>query len=85
MNIPFDETLVRLGVNKALAIKLYQEGVLTLNKADRLADMPTDGFIAVLGSVGISVFSYDADDIQGELEKSLIRYVADTCGEQSVS
>lgn len=69
VNIPFDETLVRLGVNKALAVKLYQEGALTLNRAARLAEMPTDKFIAVLGSVGISVFGYDADDIQRELEQ----------------
>ena len=69
VNIPFDETLVKLGVHKALAVKLYQEGVLTLNKAARLAEMPMDKFIAVLGSVGISVFGYDTDDVQRELDK----------------
>ena len=69
VNIPFDETLVKLGVHKALAVKLYQEGVLTLNKAARLAGMPMDKFIAVLGSVGITVFDYDTDDVQKELDK----------------
>ena len=69
VNIPFEETLVRLGVHKALAVKLYQEGVLTLNKAAKLAEMPMDKFISVLGSVGISVFGYDTDDVQRELDK----------------
>ena len=69
VNIPFDETLIKLGVHKALAVKLYQEGVLTLNKAARLAGMPMDKFIAVLGSVGITVFDYDTDDVQKELDK----------------
>ena len=69
VNIPFDETLIKLGVHKALAVKLYQEGVLTLNKAARLAEMPMDKFIAVLGSVGITVFDYDTDDVQKELDK----------------
>ena len=69
VNIPFDETLVKLGAHKALAVKLYQEEVLTLNKAAKLAGMPMDKFIAVLGSAGISVFGYDADDVQRELDR----------------
>ncbi len=69
VNIPFDDTLVRLGAHKALAVKLYQEGVLTLNKAAKLAGMPMDKFIAVLGSAGISVFGYDTDEIRKELDK----------------
>ena len=68
VNIPFDETLLRLGVHKALAVKLYQEEVLTLNKAARLAGMPADKFVAVLGSAGITVFGYDTNDVQRELE-----------------
>ena len=69
VNIPFDETLVKLGAHKALAVKLYQEGVLTLNKAAKLAGLPMDKFVAVLGSVGITVFGYDTDDVRRELEK----------------
>ncbi len=69
VNIPFDDTLLKLGAHKALAVKLYQEGVLTLNKASRLAGMPMDEFIPVLGSAGVSVFGYGDDDIQRELDK----------------
>ena len=69
VNIPFDETLINLGAHKALAVKLYQEGVLTLNKASKLADIPMDEFIAVLGSAGVSVIGYDVDDVQRELDK----------------
>lgn len=69
VNIPFDETLVKLGAHKTLAVKLYQEDALTLNKAAKLAGMPMDKFVAVLGSVGITVFGYDTDDVRRELEK----------------
>ena len=69
VNIPFDETLLKLGVHKALAVKLYQEGVLTLNKAAKLAEMPMDKFVAVLGSVSTSVFGYDTDDVKKELDE----------------
>ena len=69
VNIPFDDTLVRLGAHRTLAVKLYEEGVLTLSKSAKLAEMPMDEFIAVLGSAGVSVFGYDNDDIQEELDK----------------
>ena len=69
VNIPFDDTLVKLGAHKALAVELYQEDVLTLNKAAKLAGMPMDEFIAVLGAAGISVFGYDTGELQRELDK----------------
>lgn len=69
VNIPFDETLIRLGAHKALAVKLYQEEVLSLAKAAKLADMPIDKFIVVLGAAGVSVVGYDAEDLEKELVK----------------
>ncbi len=68
VNIPFNETLVELGVHKALAIKLYEEGVLTLNKAARYAGVTMDEFIKLLGAVGISVLG-DIDDLKNELNQ----------------
>ena len=69
VNIPFDDTLIRLGAHKALAIKLYQENVFSLGKAAKLADMPIDKFIAVLGTAGVSVVGYDVDELQQELTR----------------
>ncbi len=69
VNIPFDDTLVKLGAHKALAVKLYQENVLTLSKAAQLAETAIDQFVATLGAAGISVIGYDADDLQRELDQ----------------
>ena len=69
VNIPFDDTLVKLGAHKALAVKLYQEHVLTLSKAAQLAETPIDQFVAILGTAGISVIGYDAGDLQQELDQ----------------
>lgn len=69
VNIPFDETLLKLGAHKALAVKLYQEGILTLSKAAKLASLPTDEFIAVLGVAGVSVMGYGSDELTQELSK----------------
>ena len=69
VNIPFDEILLKLGVHKALAVKLYQKNVLTLSKAAQLAETPIDQFVAILGAAGISVMDYDAEDLQRELDQ----------------
>ena len=69
VNIPFDETLIKLGAHKALAVRLYQENILTLSKAAKFSSTPIDEFIAVLGSAGISVMGYDSDDLARELKQ----------------
>jgi hypothetical protein len=69
VNIPFDERLLMLGVHKMLAARLYQEGILTLTKAAKFAQLPVDEFIAVLGSAGITVMGYDTSDLSKELDQ----------------
>lgn len=68
LNIPFDEQLILLGANKALAIKLYDEEILTLTKAARYADVKVDTFIKLLGAAGIGVLG-DAEDLKDELSQ----------------
>jgi len=68
VNIPFNEQLIELGVHKALAIKMYEEEILTLNKAARYAGVKTDEFIKMLGCVGLSVLG-DADQLKNELKQ----------------
>ncbi len=68
LNIPFDDQLIMLGVHKSLAIKLYEEEILTLSKAARYAGVKTDEFIKLLGAGGISVLG-DAQDLKNELSQ----------------
>jgi hypothetical protein len=68
LNIPFDETLMKLGAHKALAVKLFQDHTLTLVKAAKLAALPVDDFIALLGALSISAFGYDASELVEELD-----------------
>jgi hypothetical protein len=68
LNIPFDDRLIMLGAHKALAIKLYEEEILTLGKAARYAGVKTDEFIKLLGAVGISVLS-DVNELNSELDQ----------------
>ena len=66
VNVPFDDTLISLGVHKALAIKLYDEGVLTLSKAAIYSGVKIDVFIQLLGVAGISVMG-DSTSLKDEL------------------
>lgn len=65
--VPFDETLLKSGVNVALAVKLFDEETISLGKAARLAGMSLSEFIDLLGSMQIPVVRYEP----GELEKEL--------------
>lgn len=68
LNIPFDEQLIMLGAKKALAIKLYEEEILTLTKAAKYAGVKTDAFIKLVGAAGISVLG-EAEDLKNELSQ----------------
>ena len=65
--VPFDETLVREGVNVTLAIKLFDEETVSLGKAARLAGMGVVEFMDRLAALRIPI----ARPRSGELEKEI--------------
>lgn len=66
--VPFDENIVKSGVNVALAVKLFQEGVLSSAKAARFAGLKVAGFDAYLTRLGIPVVDYAPEDLEAELK-----------------
>ena len=65
--VPFDETLIREGVDVAMAAKLYTEGLLSLTRAARLAQLSAEAFIEKLGAMGIDVVDYPPEELDQEL------------------
>ena len=65
--VPFDETLLKEGVGVALAVRLFDDEVISLGKAAKLAGMPQAEFIDLLGALKIPVVRYDKDELQQEL------------------
>jgi hypothetical protein len=65
--VPFDEWLVRFGLPVALAIRLYQEDVLSLGQASRIAGLPEEEFVERLGTAGVAVARYPADELADEM------------------
>lgn len=66
--VPFTEELLDMGLRSAIAVKLYKEEAVTLEKAAKLANLPVEAFIEKLGKLGVPVVSYPADEIDQELK-----------------
>lgn len=66
--VPFTEDVLELGLRLALAIKLYQDQVVTLEKAAKLAGQPLELFIEKIGKLGIPTVNYSAEELNMELK-----------------
>lgn len=69
--VPFDERLLKHGVNKALALHLFQAGHVTLSQAARIAVLSIEDFLDLLGEFGIPAVDYSPEDLDEELEAAL--------------
>ncbi len=65
LRIPPDERRSR--IQRELAIRLYQKGILSFGKARELAGMSKWDFHILLGQEGISR-SYDEEELNADLE-----------------
>jgi predicted HTH domain antitoxin len=65
--LPFSEELLNLGVRSSIAIKLYKDGIITLEKAAKLADSSVEAFIEKLGFLGIPTVTYSTEELKEEL------------------
>jgi antitoxin (DNA-binding transcriptional repressor) of toxin-antitoxin stability system len=66
--VPFDDFLVKHGVNRSLAVDLFETGAVTLSQAAKMADLPMEGFIELLGEQGVNVVNYSPEDLDSELD-----------------
>jgi len=64
--IPFDERLIKHGVNKAASLHLFQAGQLTLSQAARMANLPIEDFLEILREFDIPVVDYPPEDLDKE-------------------
>ncbi|SRR5579883_434278 len=66
--VPFTEELLNLGLRTAIAIKLYKEEALTLEKAAKLASLDIETFIEKLSQLKIPVVNYSSQEMEKELK-----------------
>lgn len=65
--VPLDEAMVREGLPVAMAIKLYEDEVVSLGKAARLAGVSIEEFIEKLGALGIPAVRYVPKELDDEI------------------
>lgn len=66
--VPFDETLLREGVAVALAVKLFDEEVLTLRQAAKVAGMTLAQFMEECSAREIPVVRYSTEELEQEVK-----------------
>jgi prevent-host-death family protein len=66
--VPFDERLVQSGLLVALAMRLFDEEVVSLGQAAKLAGLSPEEFVERLAAAGISVARYSAADLEEEVQ-----------------
>lgn len=71
LTIPFDDNLLKYGVQRTLALLFAQNQQLTLAQAARFAGIDLEDFIELLGKNGITAVDYPVDDLEDELEHVL--------------
>ena len=66
--VPFDEVLLESGVRVSLALRLFDDGTLTLAQAAKVAGVGVETFSAHVGPAGLTVVRTPADELDSELE-----------------
>ena len=66
--VPFDEVLLESGARVSLALRLFDDGTLTLAQSAKVAGVAVETFIEHVGAAGLTVVRTPADDLDSELE-----------------
>jgi len=69
--VPFSNLLLDCGVNVSLAVKLYDDNMITMPQAAKLARMGLESFMDILGTMGVAVVRYSPDELESEVENFL--------------
>lgn len=67
--VPFDDSILKNGINIDLAIKLFDDDVLSLGRAAELAGMGRIDFMNLLGEMGIPLVRYSPAELEQEINQ----------------
>jgi predicted HTH domain antitoxin len=68
INLPDSLRMTAFDINMMVAARLFEQGKLSSGQAAEMVGLSKRAFIEVLGKYGVSVFGYDADDLQKDLK-----------------
>ena len=67
LTMPFGRRLLELGLDKEVALVLFANRLLTMQKAAKLAGMTLDGFIDLLQQTSTVAVDYPPEELDDEL------------------
>jgi len=70
INLPDFVTTEPKELSFILASRLYEKGELSIGQAAELAGVSKRTFMELLGSYGVSIFNYDAKEIERDLKNA---------------
>ena len=65
--VPFGTRLVDRGLDKDLALALFEQGLITMAKAAKLAGVTQDVFMDLMAEAGSVAVDYPAEELTDEL------------------
>jgi len=71
LTLPFDRRLLELGIDKDLALALFERRLLSMQKAAKLAQMTLDAFMDLLAQAGTVAVDYPPDELDDEMKVPL--------------
>ncbi len=65
--LPFGSRLLEVGLDKDLALSLFERRLITMAKAAKLAGVTQDAFMDLLAESGLVAVDYPAEELADEL------------------
>ena len=65
--VPFDARLLDLGVHRALALHLFENRLLSLTQAAKLAAVAVEEFVELLGRTGVPAVDCPPEELHDEI------------------
>lgn len=66
--LPFDERLLEFGVYGALAVRLFEQGLVSLSQAAKISKRPIRDFLELLRDSGVAAVDYPPEELDEEME-----------------
>ena len=66
--VPFDEWIVAFGLRVALAMRLFEEEVVSVAQAAKLSGLAEEEFLERLATAGVAAARYFADELSEEMK-----------------
>lgn len=70
IQVPESANLSDFDLKMMVASKLFEEGRLSAGQASEVVGISKRAFIEVVGKYGVSIFGYDADELEEDLKNA---------------